>query len=93
MSEATPETTPNAKGPAPASVPPTEPEGPIIPDGRAVLSLGTDRRIPESIDIVDGEGRVVARYAAQRLHEPVWYDNMPYLPFPTNWPVYPSALR
>ena len=22
------------------------------------------------------------------LHDPVWYDHMPYLPFPENWPVF-----
>ncbi|THU80084.1 FAD/NAD(P)-binding domain-containing protein [Dendrothele bispora CBS 962.96] len=32
------------------------------------------------------------RYKALCLHDPVWYDHMPYLPFPSNWPVYsPSA--
>ena len=22
------------------------------------------------------------------LHDPVWYDHMPYLPFPDSWPVF-----
>ena len=22
------------------------------------------------------------------LHDPVWYDHLPYVPFPTNWPVF-----
>src|SRR6202043_1594754 len=22
------------------------------------------------------------------LHDPVWYDHMPYLPFPDHWPVF-----
>ena len=21
-------------------------------------------------------------------HDPVWYDHLPYLPFPPNWPVF-----
>ena len=24
----------------------------------------------------------------RRLHDPVWHDDMPYLPFPENWPVF-----
>ncbi|MGY1773731.1 flavin-containing monooxygenase [Blastococcus sp. SYSU D00813] len=28
------------------------------------------------------------RYASLVLHDPVWYDHMPYLPFPPNWPVF-----
>jgi putative flavoprotein involved in K+ transport len=28
------------------------------------------------------------RYRSLCLHDPVWYDHMPYLPFPPNWPVY-----
>ena len=22
------------------------------------------------------------------LHDPVWYDHLPYLPFPDDWPVF-----
>ena len=22
------------------------------------------------------------------LHDPVWYDHLPYIPFPENWPVF-----
>ena len=28
------------------------------------------------------------RYRSLCLHDPVWYDHMPYLPFPPNWPVF-----
>jgi putative flavoprotein involved in K+ transport len=28
------------------------------------------------------------RYASLVLHDPVWYDHMPYLPFPDHWPVF-----
>jgi len=28
------------------------------------------------------------RYRSLCLHDPVWYDHMPYLPFPDNWPVF-----
>ncbi|KAI9573920.1 hypothetical protein HD554DRAFT_2035056 [Boletus coccyginus] len=33
------------------------------------------------------------RYAALCLHDPVWYDHIPYLPFPPSWPVYTPALK
>lgn len=28
------------------------------------------------------------RYKQLVLHDPVWYDHMPYLPFPAHWPVF-----
>ncbi|KAK4204628.1 putative monooxygenase [Triangularia verruculosa] len=28
------------------------------------------------------------RYHQLVLHDPVWYDHMPYLPFPEHWPVF-----
>lgn len=28
------------------------------------------------------------RYRSLVLHDPVWYDHLPYLPFPENWPVF-----
>lgn len=28
------------------------------------------------------------RYKSLCLHDPVWYDHMPYIPFPENWPVF-----
>ena len=28
------------------------------------------------------------RYQSLCLHDPVWYDHMPYLPFPDHWPVF-----
>ena len=29
-----------------------------------------------------------SRYKSLSLHDPVWYDHMPFLPFPEHWPVY-----
>jgi putative flavoprotein involved in K+ transport len=29
-----------------------------------------------------------SRYESLHLHDPVWYDHMPYLPFPSCWPVF-----
>jgi putative flavoprotein involved in K+ transport len=28
------------------------------------------------------------RYKSLCLHDPVWYDHLPYIDFPTNWPVF-----
>ncbi|TVQ95165.1 MAG: NAD(P)/FAD-dependent oxidoreductase [Deltaproteobacteria bacterium] len=28
------------------------------------------------------------RYESLHLHDPVWYDHLPYLPFPQDWPVF-----
>ncbi len=28
------------------------------------------------------------RYRSLVLHDPVWYDHMPYIPFPETWPVF-----
>ena len=28
------------------------------------------------------------RYSSLCLHDPVWYDHLPYLPFPDHWPVF-----
>jgi putative flavoprotein involved in K+ transport len=28
------------------------------------------------------------RYNSLTLHDPVWYDQMPYIPFPDDWPIY-----
>ncbi|KAF4592656.1 FAD/NAD(P)-binding domain-containing protein [Pleurotus pulmonarius] len=33
------------------------------------------------------------RYEALCLHDPVWYDHMPYLPFPPTWPVYAPSKK
>ncbi|EAU90811.1 monooxygenase [Coprinopsis cinerea okayama7 len=33
------------------------------------------------------------RYDALCLHDPVWYDHMPYLPFPPNWPIYSPSVK
>jgi putative flavoprotein involved in K+ transport len=30
------------------------------------------------------------RYKSLCLHDPVWYDHLPYIPFPEHWPVFSS---
>lgn len=42
--------------------------------------------------MVDREERIGdnwrTRYHQLVLHDPVWFDHLPYLPFPENWPVF-----
>ena len=33
------------------------------------------------------------RYKSLCLHDPVWYDHLPYLPFPDHWPVFAPKDR
>ncbi|KAI0770913.1 FAD/NAD-P-binding domain-containing protein [Trametes elegans] len=33
------------------------------------------------------------RYQALCLHDAVWYDHMPFMPFPPSWPVYTPAHK
>ncbi|KAK7054240.1 hypothetical protein R3P38DRAFT_2856057 [Favolaschia claudopus] len=33
------------------------------------------------------------RYEALCLHDPVWYDHMPYLNFPATWPIFTPAKK
>ncbi|KAI6145594.1 FAD/NAD(P)-binding domain-containing protein [Pisolithus tinctorius] len=33
------------------------------------------------------------RYAALCVHDTVWYDHLPYMPFPSLWPIYPPAAK
>ncbi|KAF9522146.1 FAD/NAD-binding domain-containing protein [Crepidotus variabilis] len=33
------------------------------------------------------------RYEALCLHDTVWYDHMPYLPFPPTWPIFSPAKK
>ncbi|KAH1963099.1 hypothetical protein KXV90_002904 [Aspergillus fumigatus] len=42
--------------------------------------------------VIDEEDRIGdnwrRRYHQLVLHDPVWFDHMPYLPFPSSWPVF-----
>ncbi|KAL1967110.1 hypothetical protein VTN77DRAFT_3634 [Rasamsonia byssochlamydoides] len=42
--------------------------------------------------VVDREDRIGdnwrRRYHQLVLHDPVWYDHMPYIPFPATWPIF-----
>ncbi|MEQ8799443.1 MAG: NAD(P)/FAD-dependent oxidoreductase [Salinisphaeraceae bacterium] len=48
--------------------------------------LGVDTLVVEKNPRVGDNWR--NRYHSLVLHDPVWYDHMPYLPFPPHWPVF-----
>jgi putative flavoprotein involved in K+ transport len=65
----------------------------IIGGGQGGLALGARlRRLGVPTIIVEKNPRAGDswrnRYKSLCLHDPVWYDHMPYLPFPDDWPVY-----
>ena len=65
----------------------------IIGGGQGGLALGARlRHLDVPTIIVEKNPRPGdswrVRYKSLCLHDPVWYDHMPYLPFPPNWPVY-----
>ena len=65
----------------------------IVGGGQGGIALGARlRQLGVPAIIVDKNERPGdqwrARYKSLCLHDPVWYDHMPYLPFPDNWPVF-----
>jgi putative flavoprotein involved in K+ transport len=65
----------------------------VIGGGQAGISLGARLRqhgVPTVIvDQYDRPGDAWRnRYKSLCLHDPVWYDHMPYIKFPRNWPVF-----
>jgi putative flavoprotein involved in K+ transport len=65
----------------------------IIGGGQGGLGLGARlKRLGVPTLIVDKHERPGdawrKRYKSLCLHDPVWYDHMPYLPFPEHWPVF-----
>lgn len=69
------------------------PEVLIIGGGQAGMGLGARLdALGVSNVILERQGRAGdswrSRYESLALHDPVWYDHMPYLPFPEGWPVF-----
>jgi putative flavoprotein involved in K+ transport len=54
--------------------------------GARLKQLGVPTIIAEKNDKAGDSWR--NRYRSLVLHDPVWYDHLPYLPFPDNWPVF-----
>ena len=65
----------------------------IIGGGQGGIALGARlRRLGVPTIIVEKNERPGdswrKRYKSLCLHDPVWYDHLPYLPFPDDWPVF-----
>ena len=70
-----------------------QPEVLIIGGGQGGIALGARlRQLGVPVIIVERNERPGdswrKRYKSLALHDPVWYDHLPYLPFPANWPVF-----
>ena len=48
--------------------------------------LGVDTLVVDQNERVGDNWR--KRYHQLVLHDPVWYDHMPYMPFPSQWPIF-----
>lgn len=71
----------------------TQPYCLIVGGGQGGLGLAARlKRLGVQTLIVDKAERPGdqwrGRYKSLCLHDPVWYDHMPYLPFPDHWPVF-----
>jgi len=65
----------------------------IVGGGQGGIALGARlRRLGVPTLIVEKNPRPGdtwrRRYKSLCLHDPVWYDHLPYLPFPDDWPVF-----
>jgi putative flavoprotein involved in K+ transport len=65
----------------------------IVGGGQGGIALGARlKRLGVPALIVDRHARPGdawrSRYRSLVLHDPVWYDHLPYLPFPDHWPVF-----
>jgi putative flavoprotein involved in K+ transport len=65
----------------------------IVGGGQGGVALGARlKRLGVPTIIVDKHERPGdqwrKRYKTLCLHDPVWYDHLPYLPFPDDWPVF-----
>jgi putative flavoprotein involved in K+ transport len=65
----------------------------IVGGGQGGIALGARlRQLGVPAIVVDKHERPGdqwrKRYKSLCLHDPVWYDHLPYLPFPQNWPVF-----
>ena len=73
----------------------TQPYCLIIGGGQGGIGLGARlRRLGVPTIIIEKNKKAGdswrKRYKSLCLHDPVWYDHMPYLPFPDDWPVFSS---
>ncbi|MGC5245312.1 NAD(P)-binding domain-containing protein [Gordonia sp. DT219] len=65
----------------------------VVGGGQGGIALGARlRQLGVPAIVIDRHDRPGdqwrKRYKSLCLHDPVWYDHLPYLPFPENWPVF-----
>ncbi|MFZ1993039.1 MAG: NAD(P)/FAD-dependent oxidoreductase [Solirubrobacteraceae bacterium] len=70
-----------------------QPEVLVIGGGQCGIALGARlRQLDVPTIVIDRHPRPGdqwrRRYKSLCLHDPVWFDHMPYLKFPDNWPVF-----
>lgn len=70
-----------------------QPEVLVIGGGQGGIALGARlRQLGVPALVIDKHARPGdqwrSRYKSLCLHDPVWYDHLPYLKFPDNWPVF-----
>ncbi|MFM2120044.1 MAG: hypothetical protein RL722_1512 [Pseudomonadota bacterium] len=70
-----------------------QPDTLIIGGGQGGIMLGARlRRLGVPTIVVEKNARPGDswrnRYKSLHLHDPVWYDHLPYLPFPDDWPIF-----
>ncbi len=70
-----------------------QPEVLIVGGGQGGIALGARlRQLGVPTLIIERNERPGdswrKRYKSLALHDPVWYDHLPYLPFPASWPVF-----
>jgi putative flavoprotein involved in K+ transport len=75
-----------------------EPHVLIVGGGQGGIALGARlKRLGVPALIVEKNARAGdswrKRYASLCLHDPVWYDHLPYIPFPDHWPVFSPKDR
>jgi putative flavoprotein involved in K+ transport len=71
----------------------TQPYVVIVGGGQGGIALGARlRQLGVPTIIVERNARPGDswrnRYKSLTLHDPVWYDHLPYIDFPANWPVF-----
>ena len=71
----------------------TQPYVLVIGGGQGGIGLGARlRRLDVPTIIIEKHDRPGDawrnRYKSLCLHDPIWYDHLPYLPFPDHWPVF-----
>ncbi|MET0969293.1 MAG: NAD(P)/FAD-dependent oxidoreductase [Tardiphaga sp.] len=65
----------------------------IVGGGQGGIALAARlKRLDVPTLVIDRQARPGdnwrSRYKSLCLHDPVWYDHLPYLPFPDDWPVF-----